>query len=106
MAHPIVLCKADLPIGEVRQIELPNYDDLLALFNVNGCYFLIQDTCTHGQASLSQGEIHDGIVYCPLHGGAFRIADGQPYEEPCTKPLKTYRVWLEGDDVVSDLEPR
>jgi nitrite reductase/ring-hydroxylating ferredoxin subunit len=99
------LCKlADVGAGTVKQIELHDASpEPFALFNVGGRLHLTDDTCTHGFASLSLGEIKGHIVTCPLHGGAFDIATGQPCELPCTLPIKCYRVWVEGETVVSDL---
>lgn len=99
------LCKLiELGAGTVKQIELRDAaTDPFALFNVEGGLQLTEDTCTHGFASLSQGELRGHTVYCPLHGGAFDITTGQPCELPCTLPIKRYRVWVEGETVVSDL---
>lgn len=99
------LCKASaVAPGSVRQIEVEGIDDPLALFNVEGRFYLTEDTCTHGFASLSQGEVDGDIVLCPLHGGAFKIATGEPVEYPCTIALKTFRVWQDGEDVVAELD--
>ena len=101
------LCKAaDLAPGAARQIEIPALGDPVALFNIDGDLFLIDDTCTHGMAPLSLGFVEDGLVYCPLHGGAFALATGRAAVSPCSTGIKSYRVWLEGDDVVTDLSPR
>jgi nitrite reductase/ring-hydroxylating ferredoxin subunit len=99
------LCKlAEVGVGTAKQIELHDTGrEPFALFNVAGALHLTEDTCTHGFASLSQGEIQGQVVHCPLHGGAFDVTSGQPCELPCTLPIKCYRVWVEGDAVVSDL---
>ena len=99
------LCKlAELAAGTVKQIEVRGASsDPFALFNIDGCLHLTDDTCTHGFASLSLGEIKGHTVYCPLHGGAFDITTGQPCELPCTLPIRCYRVWVEGETVMSDL---
>ena len=99
------LCKlAEVGAGTVKQIEVHGASpEPFALFNVEGRLHLTEDTCTHGFASLSLGEIKGHIVHCPLHGGAFDITSGQPCELPCTLPIKCYRVWVEGETVVSDL---
>lgn len=99
------LCKlAEVGAGTARQVEVREASpEPFALFNVAGAWYLTEDTCTHAFASLSQGEIKGRTVYCPLHGGAFDIATGQPCELPCTLPLKCYRVWVEDERVVSDL---
>ena len=101
------LCKfAELEPGTARQVELPALPDPLALFNIDGELFLTDDTCTHAMAPLSLGFVENGIVYCPLHGGGFEIATGRAVVSPCVIDLKCYRVWREGDDIVTDLSPR
>ncbi len=99
------LCKRDeISAGAAKLIELQGANaEPLALFNVDGDLHLTEDTCTHGFASLSQGEVRGHTVFCPLHGGAFDLATGQPCELPCTLPIKRYRVWVEDESVVSDL---
>jgi nitrite reductase/ring-hydroxylating ferredoxin subunit len=99
------LCKlAEVGAGTVKQIEVHEASpEPFALFNLEGRLHLTEDTCTHGFASLSLGEIKGRIVYCPLHGGAYDITTGQPCELPCTLPIKCYRVWVERETVVSDL---
>jgi nitrite reductase/ring-hydroxylating ferredoxin subunit len=99
------LCQlAEVGAGTARQIELREASpEPFALFNVEGGLHLTEDTCTHAFASLSQGEIQGNIVYCPLHGGAFDVTTGQPCEPPCMLPIKRYRVWVEGETVMSDL---
>ena len=55
--------------------------------------------CTHAMVSLSQGEVEDGMIICPLHGGAFDIQTGEVKEFPCTIDLKTYQVVVESDAI-------
>jgi nitrite reductase/ring-hydroxylating ferredoxin subunit len=92
-ARQRLLCAvAEVPPGTVRQVHLLEEDRLLAVYNLDGEYFLTDDLCTHAMANLSGGEIEDGRVICPLHGGAFDIRTGAAVLEPCTEPLRTYRV--------------
>jgi naphthalene 1,2-dioxygenase system ferredoxin subunit len=64
----------------------------LALFNVDGTVFAIDDRCTHGDASLSEGLVEGHEVECPFHQGRFDIRTGAPTAAPCTIRLKTYPV--------------
>ena len=98
------LCKlAQVGAGTARQIDVREVSaEPFALFNLPAGLHLTEDTCTHGFASLSQGEVRGQTVYCPLHGGAFDIATGQPCELPCTLPIRRFRVWVEGERVMSD----
>ncbi|MGH7015540.1 MAG: non-heme iron oxygenase ferredoxin subunit [Caulobacteraceae bacterium] len=98
------LCRADqVPEGTARQVEIAEWPDPLALFNVGGELRLIEDTCTHGFASLSFGDLEGEVIFCPLHGGAFDTRTGEPVELPCTVAVKTFRVWREGEEIFADL---
>jgi nitrite reductase/ring-hydroxylating ferredoxin subunit len=57
-------------------------------------------------APLWLGYVEDGLIYCPLHGGAFELATGRAVVSPCSTPIKSYRVWRRGDEIVTDLTPR
>lgn len=62
----------------------------------------VHDTCSHEEASLSEGEIWDGEIECYLHGSTFSLETGAPSCLPATKPIPTYTVTLDGDDVYVD----
>ena len=83
------LCSTrDVPAGGCHRIELTDRPPL-AVFNLDGRFYVTDDTCTHGDASLCDGEIDcdDGVVECPYHQGAFEIATGRPAGAPCSIPL-------------------
>lgn len=64
----------------------------VALYNVGGRYFATHDLCTHGQASLSFGDIQGENIECPLHQGSFHIPTGKAVAAPCAEDLRTYPV--------------
>jgi len=64
----------------------------LAIYNLNGDFRVTSDTCTHGEASLADGEIEGDEIVCPFHRGAFDIRTGQATRAPCLHPLATYAV--------------
>jgi nitrite reductase/ring-hydroxylating ferredoxin subunit len=96
-----LLCDAsDVPPGTARKIVIGRL--VLAAFNLGGEFYVTDDTCTHGFASLSEGIIDGDIIECPWHGGTFDIRSGAPVDRPCTVPLNTYQtvvkdgaVWIE-----------
>lgn len=57
-----------------------------------GVVHALADTCSHGMASLSDGEVEDGKIFCPFHGGSFDLSTGQPVDRPCTIPVKRFAV--------------
>lgn len=103
MSELTFLCKADdVEENGVVQVTPPGFDDGIAVYRLGDEYFATDDMCTHALVSLSGGEVEDGIIYCPLHGGAFDIRTGAPKEYPCTRPLKTYRVKFEAGALYAD----
>ena len=69
-----------------------------------GEVFAIGDLCSHADVSLSEGDVEDGTVECWLHGSRFDLRTGAPTGLPATKPVATYPVTIEGDDVLVDVE--
>jgi nitrite reductase/ring-hydroxylating ferredoxin subunit len=82
---------SDISEGEVRQVTLCD-GRVLALYRVAGSVYATDNLCTHGEASLSDGEIEDGQIVCPYHLGKFDIRTGEPTGAPCSIALRTYRV--------------
>jgi nitrite reductase/ring-hydroxylating ferredoxin subunit len=94
-----ILCKAgDVGPGTVKRVDRDGLPPL-AVYNVAGRYYVTDDTCTHGKASLSEGYVEGARIECPWHGGRFDIASGRPTCLPAAEPLATYAVTVVGDDV-------
>ena len=85
------LCStAEVAPGAALKVEI---DDLaLAVFNVDGQFYVTDDACTHGPGSLSEGYIEDDVVECNFHNGQFNIRTGEVVSPPCMVPVKTYPV--------------
>ena len=64
----------------------------LAVFNLEGQFFVTDDLCTHGPGSLSEGYIDGEVIECDFHNGAFNIRSGEVVTPPCMIPLRTYAV--------------
>ncbi|MEN9294008.1 MAG: hypothetical protein RIS01_443 [Actinomycetota bacterium] len=62
--------------------------------------FAVEDTCTHSEASLSEGEITGTKIECWLHGAEFDLRTGQALTPPATAALKTFKVEVNGNQVV------
>lgn len=94
---------------EVPLAEAPAPDSVLqiaieggapiALYNLDGAFYATDDTCTHGEASLAEGEISGDEIVCPFHMGAFDIRTGEVTMPPCAEALATHRVELSGDRI-------
>ena len=85
---------SELEVNEIRQVEWDAREPI-AIYNLDGEYFATDDTCTHGNASMAEGDIDGSEVYCPFHMGAFDIRTGEATVAPCSVPLKTYEVVIE-----------
>lgn len=64
----------------------------VALCRVNGEFFAIEDTCTHAEASLSEGFLDGHEIECPLHGARFDIRTGDALAMPAFEAVKTFPV--------------
>lgn len=71
----------------------------LAVFQVGKDYFVTDNTCTHGDSTLTDGYQDGNVIACSLHGGSFDITSGAPASLPCRKALRCHRVTLEGDTI-------
>ncbi len=75
----------------------------LAVFNVDGEFFVTDDHCTHGPGSLSEGYLDGHVIECDFHNGAFDVRTGEVVAPPCMVPVKTYKCIVENDRVL--IEP-
>ena len=72
----------------------------IALFNVGGTMYAIDDTCTHEEASLAAGALYGEIVACPKHGSRFHLPTGRVLSLPAVIPINTYQVKVEDGQVL------
>ena len=98
MSTKIELCSVDeVAEGEAKRVEANGLQ--LAVFNLNGQFYVTDDLCTHGPGLLHEGYIDGDIVECNFHNGSFNIKTGEVVDPPCMIPVKTYRTLVEGDKV-------
>ena len=71
----------------------------IALFNVEGTYYAIGDTCTHRGGPLSEGEVQGTKVTCPWHGANFDLKTGTVLGLPAQNGVPSYKVVVEGTDI-------
>jgi len=99
-----VAAAGDVPPGSGRRVDVGGYR--IALFNVNGTFYAVDDVCTHEEASLSEGPLSGEIVACPKHGSRFHVPTGRVLSLPAVRPLNTYEVKVEGGEVLLLPQPR
>src|SRR5215470_5354659 len=103
MAQRLDLCSAaEVSPGNALKVEAG--DLTLAVFNVDGEYFVTDDLCTHGPGSLSEGYIEDDVVECNFHNGQFNIKTGEVVSPPCMIAIKTYPAVVEGGAVFIEVD--
>lgn len=71
----------------------------IALFNIGGEFFAMDELCNHEDGPLSEGYIEGGEVECPWHAARFNIKTGEALCEPAYEPQQTYRVRVSGEDI-------
>ena len=64
----------------------------------------VHDTCSHQQWSLADGMVWDNGVECSKHGSTFDLDTGKPSSLPANKPIPTFPVQVDGDDVHVDVD--
>jgi nitrite reductase/ring-hydroxylating ferredoxin subunit len=99
----IELCKTD-DVTEGSALKCESGGLTLAVFNVGGEFFVIDDACTHGPGSLSEGYVEGEVVECNFHNGQFNIKTGAVVGPPCMVPVKTYPTSVEDGKVVISVD--
>ena len=86
--------------GELIPCARVDYDGHpIALFQLKGQIFALDDTCSHEYSRLSEGEVWGEDVYCPKHGSRFNIKTGEAAGLPAVKGVSSYPVRIEDDDI-------
>jgi nitrite reductase/ring-hydroxylating ferredoxin subunit len=67
----------------------------IAVAKVGGAFHAFDDTCTHQQCSLAEGDLHESTVICPCHGSEFDVESGEVLRGPASEPVETFEVRLE-----------
>lgn len=94
-----VAAVGEIPVGGSKLVEIDYVR--VALFNLEGTIYAIEDVCTHDGGPLVEGEVLEGCqVMCPRHGARFDIRTGEALSFPAFEATNTYNVKVEGDDVL------
>jgi 3-phenylpropionate/trans-cinnamate dioxygenase ferredoxin component len=76
----------------------------IAVFNIGGTLYAIANACTHVGGPLGKGQVEGTTVTCPWHGSQFDVTSGQVLRGPARRPVATYPVRVQGDDVFVAVE--
>lgn len=93
---------SEIPRGRVKIVEIG--DEEVALCNVQGEILAIANVCTHDNGPLATGFLLGDEIECPRHGARFGVRDGSVRALPAIAPLPTFKVRIEGDDVLVDVD--
>jgi 3-phenylpropionate/trans-cinnamate dioxygenase ferredoxin subunit len=88
MAWIDVAAVADVPPGDYASVEIDGR--FVAVFNVDGQFFAIDDLCTHDGGGLAGGAIEGDQVICPRHGARFCLRTGAALTPPAYEPVQSY----------------
>src|SRR5206468_9956801 len=92
----------NLTRGNATGVEVEG--NRIAVFNVGGTFYGIDDTCPHAGGPLSEGQVKDCKVTCPWHEADFDLKTGDVLAPPAFEGVKSYRVVVEGNDVKVELK--
>ncbi|MGQ9851562.1 MAG: Rieske (2Fe-2S) protein [Aggregatilineaceae bacterium] len=97
-----VATTAEIPPGAREVFEIDGL--YIAVFNVDGRYYAIEDRCTHDDGPLAEGELDGYEIICPRHGARFDLRDGRVLSMPAVLPVPWLPVRVEGDEIQIGLE--
>jgi nitrite reductase (NADH) small subunit len=100
MARVKVAIKDEVPDGEGRVVEAGG--KTLAIFNVGGTYYAIDNTCTHRGGPLGEGDLDGTVVTCPWHGWRWDVTSGANANNPAVK-VACFPMSVEGGDLFVEL---
>jgi 3-phenylpropionate/trans-cinnamate dioxygenase ferredoxin subunit len=83
----------ELGQGEMRMVDV--HGTKIAVANVAGTFYAFDDTCTHLQCSLAEGDLEETTVICPCHGSEFDVTNGAVLQGPAREPVETYETRIE-----------
>lgn len=103
MSKKVQIAKvSELVPGQYQSVEIEG--ERIALFNIDGKFYAIQDMCTHDRGILTGGTLTGYIIECPRHGAQFDVRTGAVIRLPAYVGVKTYPVSVEGSDIFITLE--
>ena len=97
---------ADLLLSQLQQgkpVKVEKDGKTICVVRVGDEVFAVDDTCSHSDASLAEGDVTDFKIECWLHGAEFDLRTGEALTPPAVAPLHTYGVHVDGDSVTVEI---
>lgn len=107
MSAQLACFTADVPVAGTLRVELEGESgpvEVAVVRDETGEWHAISDICSHGEVSLSDGEVEDCTVECWLHGSRFDLRSGKPLAPPAVRPVPVYPVTVDGERVLVDVD--
>jgi 3-phenylpropionate/trans-cinnamate dioxygenase ferredoxin component len=93
----------DLKPGKAIRVKIG--DHAIAIVRTpSGEVKALDDKCSHGEISLSEGFVDEGTIECWAHGAKFDLNTGKPLSLPAYEPVATYEVLIENDEIYIEYE--
>lgn len=100
---PLIKVASRKAVADKKSLCVEASGKKLALFNLDGAFYAMDNACPHKGGPMCEGDVTDGVVICPWHSSEFEIAGGALKKGPATTDIKTYPVSVSGDDILVDL---
>lgn len=97
---------SDFQLSELKEsipVKLEKSGKTICVTRIGDEVFAIDDTCTHAEASLTEGEVSGFKIECWLHGAEFDLRTGQALTLPATVALATYPVKIQANSVTVEI---
>lgn len=103
MSWTLLIAATEVAPGQARLVEVGGLR--LCVANCAGTVRVVDDTCTHEDYSLSEGEVFEDLceIECPKHASCFSLETGEPTCLPATHPVRVYPARVEAGMVEADL---
>lgn len=90
-------------LAEGKPVKLEKNGKTICVTRIGDEVFAIDDTCSHSEASLSEGDVTDYTIECWLHGAEFDLRTGEAVTLPANIPLETYSVTVNANSVTVEI---
>ena len=97
-----VAVRGEIPVGGKKLVDLDGR--AIAVFNVEGQFYAIDDVCTHDGGPLAEGDLIGNEIRCPRHGARFDVRTGKALCFPAIEPVATHPVEVRGEGVYVALD--
>ncbi|MCL3861961.1 non-heme iron oxygenase ferredoxin subunit [Actinotalea sp. K2] len=107
MTAQLACMVSDIAPGSALRVELEGETGPVPVAvarDSDGRFHALSDICSHGQVSLSDGEVEDGTIECWLHGSTFDLRSGAPLALPATRAVPVYPLTIDGERVLVDVD--